>query len=523
MSFSSLRGRLSGASKKVRLVSAWSALAVSLCVAVAVFGMTLNFSMLNPTHIRWCMSTDYSDTSVYFFSFAYYRQAPWSFPITGISNLFYPAGTSLAVMDGLPLLAVPLKVISRFLPDRFQFLGPWLFICMWLQTFCAERLLRILKLPAAYCWAGALFAVIAPPFIDRFGHVALSSHWVLLLAMIAACTEVPGILLWLAPIIALWIHPYLFAMVSALSVAGQLRFARAPGALLRMLATVVGLGVSLWVLGYLQMSETKSGRFEYYAADLTTFVNSMGDSRWLPGRALVGGSWEGSAYLGMGGFVLCGALLITLSVPRLRRASGQNWWLLGMSVALGLYSLSSAIHFLGVPVFRSDLLARLVAPLASRFRTAGRFIWPLYYYQLFLGMKALHQLAGERRLWRWSAPALFALQLCELWPHLNDKSAHPELNVAINAPPVPEEISAQLTPNTRFLIFMPPVRASCANKVWHGPYQNLAWFGALHGLITNANLGEARHSPEDTLAVCRFTIEMYRHREAHPEAIFIRR
>ena len=179
------------------------------------------------------------------------------------------------------------------------------------------------------------------------------------------------------------------------------------------------------------------------------------------------GSWEGAAYLGLGGLVLVGALLITLAVPRLRRSFGQN-------------------------------------------------------YLLFFGLKALNGLIGERRLLYWSAPALFALQLCELWPHLSDKSAHPELNVATDAPPVPEEIAAQLTSNTRYLIFMPPIKASCANKVWHGPYQNLAWFGAQNGLTTNANLGEARHSPEDALAVCHFTIEMYRHRKAHPEAIFIR-
>ena len=507
--------------RSTRLASPSAALALSFCVAICVFGLTLDFFILNPTHIDWLLATG-ADSSIYFFSFAFYRHAPWTFPIAHFDTLFYPVGTSLILMDGLPLVAVPLKLFDRLLPLRFQFLGLWLFVCIWLQTWFAHRLLRVLKLPLLWCWVGAIIAATAPPFIGRFGHVALSSHFIILVAMTALCGEVPGVALWLAPIVALWIHPYLFVIVLALSLTGQMRFAKTRGALLRLALTGLGLLGSMWVLGYFRMKQTRGTRFEYYASDLSSLANSMGGGRLLPSRDLGGGPWEGAAYLGCGGLVLCAVLLATWIVPSLRRKSGQNYWLLGACLAMALYSLSTAPHFLGTVLFRLDRLARLIEPISSRFRSSGRFIWPLYYYLLFFGLKALHRLSQERSWLRFGAPALLALQLFDIWPGLLDKDAHLEMNLTAKVREVPEEITRQLSPSTRLLIFMPPVKTACDGKRWRGPYQHLAWFGVLHGLTTNANLGEGRASPENNEAACKYTLDMYRHRKDHPEALFIR-
>ncbi|MET0790204.1 MAG: DUF6311 domain-containing protein [Polyangiaceae bacterium] len=507
--------------RNVRWESALVRLVLSFCVALVVFGVSLNFWILNPTHIKWILSTNL-DVTTYFFSFAYFRRAAWGFPLAHFDSLSYPIGTSLLVMDGLPLAAIPLKLFNRFLPDRFQFLGPWVFLNVWLQCFFAERFLRRLELPSLWRWVGAILATTAPPFMQRFGHVALSSHWVILLALASVCSEVPEAALWFAPILALCIHPYLFAMVLALSMTGQLRFARTPGALRRVALMAVGLLGSLWLLGYFQMPETRNGRFEYYSSDLTSLFNSMGSARFLPSRALGDGPSEGSAYLGCGGLVLCLALLITLAVPLLRRRSAQIWWLFAASSAMALYALSIGVHFLGVVVVRLDFLWPIIEPFASRFRSCGRFIWPLFYYLLFFGLKALHGLGHGRRWLDFGAPALLALQIADIWPGLAHKDAQPSFNVTTNVSEVPAEISSQLTPDTRLLIFEPPVKTRCGSLVWHGPYQHLAWFGALHGLKSNANLGEARSVKGEGAAECRYTTDMYRHRAKHPEAIFIR-
>jgi Family of unknown function (DUF6311) len=499
------------------------ALLLSLCVAIVLFGVTLGFSVLNPGNIRWCLSSD-SDATVYFFSFAYYRHAPWAFPITRIDTLFYPVGSSVTIMDGLPLVAVPLKLFNRILPDKFQFLGAWLFLCTWLQTFFGERFLRVLKLPTLFCWAGAIMAATAAPFQHRFGHVALSSHWVILAAMAAVCAARPTAALWLMPILGLWIHAYLFAITFGLCVAGQLRFARTRGAVSRLLAMVVGTGGSLWVLGYLHMHQTKNGRFEYYSADLSTLFNSMGKALLLPGFPIVGGdTFEGYAYLGCGGLILAGVLVVSCCVPSLRRKSAQNWWLFAACFLMALYSLSTAPRYLGQQLFRLDHVATLIEPISSRLRGCARFIWPLFYYLMFFGLKALHALSARQRLLHWAAPALLVLQTVDLWPSLRANEEHAIFKVNSSVPPVPEDIASQLTPETRYLIFVPPIKVGCEGRAWHGPYQRLALWGAEHGLITNANLGEARSAREDINSVCKYTRYMFRGRAKHPEAIFIKR
>jgi hypothetical protein len=516
--------RLLGAlGKGHRIDSLQVALLLSLCAAIVLFGITPGFSVINPKNIRWCLNSD-SDATVYFFSFAYYRHAPWAFPITRIGTLFYQVGSSVTIMDGLPLVAVPLKLFNRILPEEFQFLGAWLFLCTWLQTFFAERFLRVLKLPTLFCWAGAIMAAMAPPFQNRFGHVALSSHWVILAGMVAVCASRPTAALWLMPILGLWIHSYLFAITFGLSFAGQLRFARTRGAVFRLLATVVGTGSSLWVLGYLNMHQTKNGRFEYYSADLSALFNSMGKALLLPGFPIVSGdTFEGYAYLGCGGLILALVLVVSCCVPILRGKSAQNWWLFAVCFSMALYSLSTAPRYFGQQLFRLDHVATLIEPVSSRLRTCARFIWPLFYYLLFFGVQALHALSTRLRLLHWAAPALLVLQTIDLWPSLRENEEHALFKVTSSVPEVPENIASQLTPETRVLIFIPPIKVGCQGHTWHGPYQRLALWGAEHRLISNANLGQARSSPEEVNAVCKYTRDMYRERAKHPEAIFIKR
>lgn len=513
-----------------RLLSNWQAsrvrdvtvrLAATFVLAVIVFALTLDFKILNPTHIDWCLSTD-SDVTIYFFSFAYYRHAPWAFPITSISTLFQPVGSSLILMDGLPLVAVPLKVFERLLPARFQFLGLWLFLGIWLQGLCAERLFRALKLPSMWRCVGVILAVTAPPFIGRFGHVALSSHWVILLAMAAACSDSAGVWLWLAPTLALWIHPYLLAMVLPITLVGQLRLLRKPKAALRLAAMLGALLASLWVLGYFGMHETRGRGFYKFSGDLSSFFNGMGKARFLPGHDLGLDAWEGSAYLGCGGLLLAAVFVAGCLIPRVRRRSVQNYWLLAVCCLMAAYSFGVAPHYLGVELFSLDAVGDLIEPIATRFRASGRFIWPLFYYLLCFGLSTLKGLIDSVAWQLVSAPAVLAVQLIDIWPNLLDTSKRPELLAEGNVREVPEAIQKQLTPATRLILFMPPIKAPCG-PAWRGRYQDLAWFGALHGLATNANLGEGRKSASDAAQVCRYTWNMFRHRKEHPEAIFIGR
>ena len=85
---------------------------------IPIFGMLLGgivfliiygHKILNPTFIEWTMD---GDAAQHFLGWHFFRSEPWTFPIGVIQSYQYPQGTSLVYTDSIPLLAIPLKLLS---------------------------------------------------------------------------------------------------------------------------------------------------------------------------------------------------------------------------------------------------------------------------------------------------------------------------------------------------------------------------------------------------------------------------
>jgi hypothetical protein len=183
----------------------------------------------------------------------------------------------------------------------------------------------------------------------------------------------------------------------------------------------VGLGalaLAAWFYGYFGTGESIGlNGFGVYSANLNTLVNPLLFSRFMPYLPVARPEQiEGSAYLG-----LSGMLLVGFTLWGVRRSPVLRAWLrpllplFVMACALCLLAISNRVT-LGVGTLAEIPLGDLGNRLGSVVRSSGRFVWPLFYLLLCVGLASL-AIVVPRRVQGPVGLALAILQLVELGPH----------------------------------------------------------------------------------------------------------
>lgn len=364
--------------------------AVPIAVAVGWYLALGGGHTLVPTNIAWMMDGDWFD---YLFSWLFYRNAPWGFPVGDIPDLIYPSGVTLALTDALPLVSTVLKVFSAVLPKEVQFYGFWMCSGYVGMAVLGVRLARRFTPDrVAQGLAGCLLA-ISPILSQRYGHPPFYGLWAVF-ALAGMCL-VPAQRIWVQQPVA-WLllvfccgtNAYLAVMALALAYAVALGpLARGeplkPAALAALLlGPAASCVLGFWVFGYFASLGKVTGQaegFGQFSADLTTLVNSMGWSRAWKGFPTGGRQYEGFAYLGLGNLFLLAAVPAVLWRAPVGTARWKVLWPLAVVVsALAVYSLSNVVTFMGRPVLDLTALYQRLGTLPSTFRSSGRFVWPLH-------------------------------------------------------------------------------------------------------------------------------------------------
>ncbi len=129
------------------------------------------------THVNWIYRSG-GDAFQHQIGWEFFRKESWHFPIGKIASLGYPYGTNLVFLDSIPLLAIPFKIISPYLESRFQYLGLWEFISLFLQFSIGVLILKEFTKSWVNLLLGGLLIALSPPMIYRaFGHSSLTAHW----------------------------------------------------------------------------------------------------------------------------------------------------------------------------------------------------------------------------------------------------------------------------------------------------------------------------------------------------------
>lgn len=349
-----------------------------------------------PTSYEWMFAS--GDPATFFIGWQYFRHEAWSWPPGLIHGYFAPIGTSIAIVDALPLLAIPLKLFHSWLPENFQYFGIWTFICYCLQAVFGYLLAGHVTSNKLGRYVIMLFFLLCPAFLGRFGHIALASHWTMLAALALYFRGIHGtmrfrIVAWcLLVILVSFIHPYLTAMVCGIALATWLRSASLSGGRMRAISASVPVGLaclvilSFWCAGiFIYYGETGPGPgiFGRFSMNLNSLYNPMNSSQFLVSRPLVSGEqWEGYNYAGLG-FLFLALIGVATAVPsgRLVERIRRHTFLFALLVLFFLFALSNKVTWDNHVVFEYSL-PQFLDPLLVLFRSSGRFFWPVVYVMM---------------------------------------------------------------------------------------------------------------------------------------------
>ena len=389
-----------------------------LMLSAAIFFYKFGWRLLDVTNIGWIFRIGF-DNATEFISWEYYRAAAWSFPVIGtFSGYDYPTVTGVGLTGAIPLLAIPLKILSPILPAEFQHFGWWFLACYLLQGWFALKLLKAFKPQCSPVGLvlGALFFVIAPPFLFRAAHMNLSAHFLILASFylyFQSFTSKEKFKYNLILIIATaMIHQYLTVMLLGLAFATsndlwqrkRLSFIQLMGFNLANLTAVL---LIFYLIGNFNIPNdaTQSVGFGNFSANLNTFFNSFNYTLFQPAlKTSSEGQYEGIAYFGVGIFLMFIALIINflwekisfkVKNDKILRGGKEleintekplNYPIWSIAILFFIFSLSNIIG-LNEKVVHQYIMGAGMQKFAFSLRASGRFVWVLYYLILAVSIK----------------------------------------------------------------------------------------------------------------------------------------
>lgn len=338
------------------------------------------------------------DASTNVAGWLFFRHDSWHYPLLKTTALGYPEGTSIAFTDSIPLLALPLKLFSHVLPKDFHYFGIWHALSYLLQASGAVFLIRSLgvrHLPGALL--ATAFALCWPAFTFRFGHTALMSQGLLLIALglyvrgvkAPAASRRHCLQLSILSALALLIHPYLLAMIYPLLLVFLLHQWRAQAVSISQVAGwVIGSLIPLIAIlvagGYFIGKGAAAGGYGIYSLNLLAPFCGGSICAFVDGT---GGQAEGFNHLGAGLLALLPVALI-LSPRALIAAISRHRYLFLLLTLLTLYAISNRIYLGKWPLLEIGL-PHLLQGVFGVFRVSGRFFWPVGYCILFFVLALL--------------------------------------------------------------------------------------------------------------------------------------
>jgi hypothetical protein len=360
---------------------------------LAFFGVT-GGRLLAPRNIAWLGN---GDPATYFIGWHYFRNTPWGFPLGANPRYGAELGSAIAYADILPLFAFPFKLVTRWLPDTFQYFGFWILCCFVLQACFAWLLVGLLTEARFARSCGSALFVFAPPFLWRLsGHYQMLGQW-LVLAALYLCfgprERTRGVAWPLLAFTVSLVHSYLTAMVLGLWLADWLRRVLFEGRkradFVQLLAVPALVLLAEWQAGLFMVGHgILTEGFGEYRMNLASLVDSDGWSYLLKDIQGPERDYEGFNYLGLGLILLVVAVLPTLKGALPALFEKRHYWpLLTMLSAFAAFAISNHVGFANhdfvIPLPQAAIDA------AQILRSSGRMFWPTFYVILWVVVRAL--------------------------------------------------------------------------------------------------------------------------------------
>lgn len=366
---------------------------LSIFIGIFVFLAVVGPRALQPSNIAWF---EHGDPAQAYLGWQFFRHSAWSFPIGLNPNFGLEISNAIVFSDSNPLLAIIFKLLSKFLPDTFQYFGIWLLACFILQAWFASKLLGLITKNPVITLLGTCLFSFSPPMIWRlYGHFNLVAHFLILASLYLTLSPSPKrrIVSWaVLLVVSALTHAYLLAMVGLVwgsDIVGRLIKKSLPFERAAIEFSIILLAIFLvcWQAGYFSAgSGVVAGGFGFYRMNLLSIFNPSTPSGWsyvLPDIPGGDGDYEGFNYLGLGVFFLGIFAIPSLfkSKTAVMNAIVNRPMLLACVLGMTAFALSNKLGIGSVNVDFS--LPDYVLRMANTFRASGRMFWPVFYLLLF--------------------------------------------------------------------------------------------------------------------------------------------
>jgi hypothetical protein len=330
----------------------------------------------------------------------FYLSSPWQFPLLAFDSLNYPQGTRVTFVDGIPIFAFLLKVFLRSNIGYINPMGYWITLSFILQGVAGWWISRELKVKS---WIFLICIVLTflsyPVFINRIGHVALMSHWVILFAIALYLhgnrlqrVAVAG---WICLIFcAFYIHIYLFVMAlgiymaAVLNIRHKLTWRYSFSVCLPLI--ILGLSWFVFLLPLPLAPVQIPQDIDHFA---TNILSPFHGEKLRLFNFDNSHSPMGFNNIGLGVIVIFVWCLFSRPLENLKMCK-QHWALFTIMLCFFVFSLSSKIYF-GGHLVASFTYPEILKPIVYQIRACGRFFWPVGYtivvfslYTLYLQLKS---------------------------------------------------------------------------------------------------------------------------------------
>ena len=159
-------------------------LTISFFFLISIVGLE-NISV---TSTEWLHQGN--DSSLPQMAWFFFKNDIWRFPLGSNPNYGIELGSSIIFSDSIPILALIFKFFRFFLPENFQYISIWYFICFYLQLYFSYKILKKFTDSSIYSFVGSIFFLITPILIYKLLFVpALTGQWVLLFALYLGLTQ----------------------------------------------------------------------------------------------------------------------------------------------------------------------------------------------------------------------------------------------------------------------------------------------------------------------------------------------
>jgi hypothetical protein len=352
-----------------------------------------------------------------------FRAEPWHFPLLKIDLINYPSGTTVSLLDSIPLFAIFFKLLTHYLPCTFDYNGFFIIFCCLTQGLATLILLRALEQKSLLSLLyGLLLCLSAPIFFGRFGD-SLACQSIILLNFASYFfarkqkinPQQVQLLFGLLILFSLFIHPYFLLFTYTFYCASMielttLKIARFAQTLQYFFWINASIFLVMVLFGFAKGTHEVGG-YGVFSTNLSSFFYG-GRLAHYQTIDMTGGQVEGFAYLGLGALILLTSSLL-MARPSLRELYKKYKGCSYAILFLTLYAILDQVYLGHLKLFSLHLPNN---PLTNNFRTNGRFIWALWYALIIFSIVTIMH---KKKLALMLFPIVIGLQFFDLEGYLN--------------------------------------------------------------------------------------------------------